>query len=146
MLDWEFDEIIEDVQECMEDFNENTDPRDLVARTLDYYEDALKEGEIEKIINVLPMFIVPFKNLIMKTSDYNILSNIIEEYNLIDKNNLTRHQKDKLEEMIKKYDENIYIMKLWGRDENRREVFRQVVLDEEGNKKLVEIKEENDKY
>ena len=44
--------------------------------------------------------------------------------------------------MIKKYDENIYIMKLWGRDENRREVFRQVVLDEEGNKKLVEIKEE----
>ena len=146
MLDWEFDELIEDIQIDMEDSNEDLDPRELIAASLDDYESDIVKGEVEEITVILSMFMTPFKNLIMKTSDYNILNKTIEKYNLMDKNNFTNHQKEKLEEMISFYNEKIYMMKLWNGREDGKDIFYKVVLDEEGNKKLIEIKEENDKY
>ena len=62
----------------------------------------------------------------------------------MDKNKFKINKKEKLEEMINFYNENIHKIKLWGRDKERREIFRQVVLDEKGNKILVEIKEETE--
>ena len=141
MLDWEFDELIEDIQIDMEDSNEDLDPRELIAASLDDYESDIVKGEVEEITVILSMFMTPFKNLIMKTSDYNILNKTIEKYNLMDKNNFTNHQKEKIEEMIDFYNENIHKIKLWGRDKERREIYHQVVLDEQGNRILLEIKE-----
>lgn len=143
MLDWEFDELVDDVLVGVEDSNLYLNPISVVAVNLDDYESAIINGEVEEVTVILSIFMTPFKNLIMKTYDYNILNEIIEKYNSMDKNRFTKHQKEVLEEMIRFYDENIYKMKLWGRDKDEKEIFRQVILDEDGNKKLVEIKNES---
>ena len=145
MLDWEFDELVEDIQEDMENLNKKRNPEDLIVMSLDHYENAFEEGEIKKITIILSMFMVPFKNLIIRTFDYKVLNETIKNYSIMDKNYLTNHQKEKLEEMINFYNEKIYMMKLWNGVEDGKDIFYQVVLDEEGNKKLVEMKEENNK-
>ena len=142
MLDREFDELVEGIQEWMEDLNEIKNSKDLVVISLDQYEGAFEEGEIKKITAILSLFMVPFKNLIIRTFDYKVLNETIKNYNLMDKNYLTDHQKEKLEELISFYNEKIYTMKLWDRIEDGKDIFYKVVLDEEGNKKSVEIKEE----
>ena len=63
----------------------------------------------------------------------------------MDKKKFTSYQREKLEEMIKFYTENISKIKLWGWDKERNEKYYQVVLDEEGKQILLEIQEENNK-
>ncbi|MCP1226453.1 hypothetical protein [Sebaldella sp. S0638] len=139
MLDSEFDELMEDVEESVKEFNETTDLKDLIARSLDYYEELLEEGEIERLTAILSIFGVAFKNLLMTTFNYNFLNETIKNYDLMNKSNFTNHQKEKLEEMIDFYNENIGKMKIWCGTKNDEKVFCRIIFDEDGNKKMVKI-------
>ena len=123
MLDWEFDDLVRDVQEGIEIFSEVCEPFDLISICSDEFESAFEDEEIAEITVIVSMFYAQSKFLFMKKFDYNLLENTIKKYNEINKNIVTMHQQKKLEEMIDFYNENIHKIKLWGRDKERREIY-----------------------
>ncbi|MCP1226454.1 hypothetical protein [Sebaldella sp. S0638] len=141
MLDWEFDELIEDVQEGMKMAKEDSDHFSLMAICLNDFENAFEIGEISEIIVILSMFIIQFECLVIKSGHYKLLEETIKKYVEMDKENITLHQKRKIEETIDFYNKNIEKMKIWCGTKNNEKVFCQIIFDEDGNKKMVEIGE-----